>query len=194
MKLSDLNIYDIGHSIQLSGCIYSGNGKHFLCFFPDENADLSESTEPLIMDREDWVKFIRQTDLLEVEIVEHNPASKEMVKAILRKSQRQIDASVSWKVFKRDGYRCRYCNRDDVPLTVDHLVLWEQGGPSIEENLITACKKCNKTRGNMLYADWLNSDYYKKVSRNLDDYLRYINQEILKTESNIPRVVHKRSR
>jgi 5-methylcytosine-specific restriction endonuclease McrA len=37
-------------------------------------------------------------------------------------------------------------------------------GASVEDNLITACRKCNKTRGNMLYEDWLNSDYYKKVS------------------------------
>ena len=70
-----------------------------------------------------------------------------LTKAILRKTARQIEASVSWQVWRRDGCRCRYCGRDNVPLTVDHLVRWEEGGPSTEENLVSSCKKCNQSQG-----------------------------------------------
>lgn len=193
MKLSDLNIYDIGNEIQLVGAVYGSRDKNYICIFPgEENKDAQ--VEFLDMDYDDWVKFIRQTDLLEVEITEHNPASKEMVKAILRKSQRQIDASVSWKVFRRDEYKCRYCGASDKPLTVDHVVLYEDGGPSTEENLVSACKKCNRTRGNMKYQDWLASDYYFKVAVNIDSYTQHLNGKLIKEMDSIPRVVHKRSR
>jgi 5-methylcytosine-specific restriction endonuclease McrA len=85
----------------------------------------------------------------------------------VRKSQRQIDSKVQWDCFRRDKYKCVYCNRDDVPLTIDHIMTWENGGPTTVENLVTACKKCNKTRGNTPYGDWLESDYYKQVSKNV---------------------------
>jgi 5-methylcytosine-specific restriction endonuclease McrA len=115
-------------------------------------------------------------------------------KAILRKSTRQIDAGVSWRVFKRDEYTCRYCGKDDVPLTVDHLVLWEKGGPTIEDNLVACCKKCNKKRGNMKYEDWLVSDYYKKVSKNLSAEIRELNCVTKFSLSTIPIKYHVISR
>ena len=73
---------------------------------------------------EQWQELIRQTDLLEVQVVDPEDKHK---KAIVRKTQRQIDQHTSWKVYKRDGYKCRYCANDDTPLTVDHLVTWETG-------------------------------------------------------------------
>ena len=79
-----------------------------------------------------------------------------------------------WEVFRRDNYTCRYCGNKQVPMTVDHVVLWEEGGPSIVKNLICSCKKCNNTRGNMQYEDWLESDGYKDRSVVLtgNDHLR----------------------
>ena len=61
-------------------------------------------------DTEDWKKVLRQTDLLETEVLALSEDGK-LTKAILRKSQRQIEARISWNVFRRDGYRCRYCGR-----------------------------------------------------------------------------------
>lgn len=105
-----------------------------------------------------------------------------------------LETKVSWKVFKRDGYACRYCGNDDVPLTIDHLVLWEEGGPSTVENLVSACKKCNRTRGNTPYADWLKHRYYLKVSKGLTADVRQQNDDLVATLDAIPRMVHKRSR
>jgi hypothetical protein len=191
-ELNDINLLDIGNSVQISGAIWSGNGKHYLCFFPDE--DIFEHDFLFLeMNVEDWGKFLKQTDLMETEILAKDTEGK-VVKAIVRKSTRQIDTKIQWQVFKRDGYKCRYCGNDNTPLTVDHIVLWEEGGPSTEQNLITACKKCNKTRGNMQYKDWINSPYYEKVAKNLSDSIRLLNEKVLDYIDQIPRKVNITSR
>jgi hypothetical protein len=208
MKLSDLNILDVGNTIQLVGAVYADKDRIFLCMMPnglseDQDTELNcqlngvASTRPvkmLYMDAADWEKFLRQTDLLETEILEAAGPNKEIVKAITRKLTRQISQDVSWKVFRRDGMKCRYCAAADVPLTVDHLVLWEHGGPSIEANLVSACKRCNKFRGNTEYADWLVSPQYKGSSKKLDEATRQKNLALVNTLSIIPRRLHNSSR
>lgn len=191
MNIGDLNIYHIGDTIQMAGAIWQGDGKTFLCFFPKDEADLP--IEILNMTEEDWVKFLRQTDILETEVLTKSTDGK-LAKAILRKSTRQIDQNVSWSVYRRDKYRCRYCGNDKVPLTVDHLVCWEEGGPSIPENLVTCCKKCNRVRGDLPYHEWLSHEYYIKVSDRLEFAEREANIALLQTLDRIPRQVHIRSR
>lgn len=165
IKLSDLNLLDFGNSIQLSACIYSTEGQNYLCVLPDEFQDeiVSNPLSLLEITPLDWEKILRQTDLLETEV------RGGTVKAILRKSQRLIDTNMMWGVYRRDHYTCRYCGRNDVPLSVDHIILWEDGGPTLAENLLTACKPCNGSRSNMPYEKWLNSDRYKFRSVNLTE-------------------------
>lgn len=184
MKLDELNIYNIGTTIGLVGAVFGDDKNTYLCLFPDQ--EIQDNQEVLDMDLEDWKKFLRQTDLVEVEVLQKTEHGK-LAKSILRKTQRLVEQRVNWKVFKRDGYRCRYCGADDVPMTVDHLVLWEEGGPSIEGNLLTSCRKDNKTRGNMQYADWLKSPYYLKVSKNLSPAVRMDNESLVGRLADIPR-------
>lgn len=190
--LGDINLLDVGNTIQVSGIIYSGNGHHYYCFLPGE-FDPSLSDTLFLMNLDEWKKFIRQTDLLETEILAKDTEDK-LVKTIVRKTERMIDTRMQWRVFKRDGYKCRYCGNDDTPLTVDHLVLWENGGPTVDENLVSACKKCNKTRGSMEFVDWLNSPYYNKVARNLSDSERLANEDLIDTLPSIEKRVHIKSR
>jgi len=159
MKFSDLNILDVGSKYGLVGAVFGDENLTMLCMLPDATF---KDPQILPMDDKDWRKFLRQTDLMEVEVLQMTEDGK-LAKAILRKTQRVIEGRVSWGVYKRDKYKCRYCGRDGIPLTVDHLVLWEEGGPSIPENLVTSCRKCNKVRGNTQYAKWLEHPYYLKV-------------------------------
>jgi hypothetical protein len=188
MRLDELNIYEIGTQRQIAGVIYTGRGQTLLCLFPDE--ELEGETATLQMSVEEWERFVQQTDRVEVEALELSADGK-LTKTILRKSARQITQGVNWTVFKRDFYRCRYCGKqggdNGCVLTVDHLVLWEKMGPSIEANLLTACKKCNKTRGNMEYADWLKHPYYRQVSKGLPPAIIEANKEVLDTLPSIPR-------
>lgn len=193
MKFNELNILDFGNEIQLAGVVYSGKNKNFLCVFPDERLEGNLSLITPEMDLNDWEKLLRQTDLLETEILMRDKSGK-IVKGLIRKTTRQIEQGVSWKVYHRDNYTCRYCGITGIPMTVDHLVLWEEGGPSIVDNLITACRKCNKKRGNMQYQDWVDSEYYKSVSQSLSDDQREINWVLQHELDKIPRKIHKHKR
>jgi len=217
MKLQDINLLEVGDTIHMVGAVWSGGGKMYLTLFPEDRgtvyasqhqvrftqedawddvsfkgADVHE-VHTLDMDSDDWAKFLRQTDLLETEVLT-KASDGTLAKVILRKSQRNIEAGVSWRVFKRDGYACRYCGKDDLPLTVDHLVLWEVDGPSIKANLMSACKKCNKTRGRTPYAEWLKHPHYVKVSAALTPDQREANVKLLETLDVIPVNTHQRSR
>lgn len=51
-------------------------------------------------------------------------------------------------ILKRDLYKCAYCGRGDLPLTVDHVIPKARGGEDIWENLVAACVVCNNKKGN----------------------------------------------
>lgn len=224
MKLSDLNLYAIGDTINLAGAVFMGTdvdkksrcpNKLFLCMFPEDrgeatsgehtpifvqgrdSADMLDWTEHQIvtldMNAEDWQTLIRQTDLLETEVLA-KASDGTLAKVILRKSARHIEASAQWKVFKRDGYACRYCGNADCPLTVDHLVPFSQNGPSTEANMVAACKSCNKKRGDLSLAAWLDQPHYRRVSANLSDATRQANLALVATLDAIPRTKHIKSR
>lgn len=56
-------------------------------------------------------------------------------------------------IYLRDQYRCVYCNRNLATVTaklrtLDHIVPVTRGGDNSETNLVTACKRCNDSKGN----------------------------------------------
>jgi len=178
MKLEDINIYDVGNKWALLGAVFGDEDGVLLCMLPDATVP-PKTMDFLEMDDEDWRKFIRQSDLLETEVLSKDSEGK-VAKVILRKTQRIIENRVSWEVYKRDGYRCRYCGRDGIPLTVDHLICWEEGGPSIPANLAATCRKCNKVRGTTPFEEWImEHEYYHKVSKNLSSEVFELNQETI---------------
>lgn len=166
IRLDDINILDIGNTIQIAGTVWAGKGVCFITPGPNSVEDFS-NIKLLKLSIEDWQKFLRQADIMETEILKKDDTG--IIKAIFRKSQRQIDSVMQWVVFKRDNYSCVYCGRTGIPLTVDHIVLWEKGGPTIPENLVAACRSCNKDRGNTEYSVWIKSNIYKKKSANLNE-------------------------
>ena len=192
MDFKDFPLADVGTSIQLVGGIWAGDGKAYLFQFPEYGVD-PINPQVIHMSKDDWKALLRQSDLLETEVLSKCEDGK-LYKAVVRKCQRNIDQQVSWNVFRRDSYACRYCGRDNVPLTVDHLVLWENGGPSTEANLVSACKKCNKTRGNTEYADWLVHSYYLRVAEKLSMKQREANTDLISTLFSIEPVINIRKK
>ena len=63
----------------------------------------------------------------------------------------EISKTVRFAVFKRHGFRCRYCgasaSTDGVVLVLDHIVPVVEGGTDEATNLLTACRDCNAGKG-----------------------------------------------
>lgn len=172
--IKGIPIREFGNSFNMVGTVYAKGEEIIIFYYPGEQIQIDQQTalKAFKLSEEEWQALFKQTDLKEVEMFQSDKGK--IVKVIARKSERQINQNVQWKVFRRDNFACRYCGANDVPMTVDHLVLWENGGPTIPENLFTSCKKCNNVRGNTEYIEWLKEPYLKKVVKNLSQEQREI--------------------
>ena len=62
-------------------------------------------------------------------------------------------------IYLRDSFMCQYCGRDlhmaaPFDVTLDHLVPRSEGGSNKNENLITACRRCNSQRGSKPWTEY----------------------------------------
>lgn len=190
----DIKITQIGNDYQIAGLLFSGADRSFILQLPHKAGDIHEQLDLLELDEEGLKGFMRQLDVLETEIITSGPEG--LMKSIVRKTQRQIDNIIQWQVFERDHYTCQYCGRHGIPMSVDHIVLWEDGGPTIADNLLTACKKCNRDRGNMKFIDWLESPIFKRISKFIEtsqvNKLKMFALDIPRLEA--MKTIHSRSR
>lgn len=53
------------------------------------------------------------------------------------------------EVFRRDNHMCQYCGVTKH-LTLDHVIPRSKGGLHTWDNVVTACAKCNSTKGDRL--------------------------------------------
>ena len=192
MALKDIPLKNVGTTIQMVGAVYADAERTYTVMLP--NREILGEAKEVALSKDEWMDFLRQTDLVEVSALVKDPNSEGMVKAILRKSERQINSIVSWAVFRRDNFQCRYCGTTSEPLTVDHLVTWESGGPSTEANLVASCRKCNGARGETPFDQWLTSPFYKKASKGLEYAGRFANLALTPTLKDIKLVVRKGKR
>lgn len=49
-------------------------------------------------------------------------------------------------IFERDNYTCKYCGQIGGRLEIDHAIPIARGGDSKEENLVTSCYRCNRSK------------------------------------------------
>lgn len=64
-----------------------------------------------------------------------------------KKRKYPISDELRRAVFKRDGYRCRYCGSTTGPFHADHVYPESKGGETTIDNLVTACARCNISKG-----------------------------------------------
>lgn len=194
VKLDSFDIYKFGNSYDIAGIVYStAQNDKIIALLPEEDFNPYAEIKIMEMTLDEWKKMIRQTDLLETEILQ-KAADGKQTKIILRKSARQIDQRVAWKVYERDHYECQYCGIHGVPLTIDHLITWESGGATVEGNLVSSCKKCNKIRGNTPIDEWLASDEYKNRSKNAPEYAKQFVKDMAIKCKSVPLMKHKKTR
>lgn len=172
-----------GNEYTIEGIVVGNATYRQLILFPEANSQPINGT--MKPSHAELKEIFDQLDTLQITGIN---------KIVLRKSQRNIEQGITWEVFRRDNYTCRYCGANDVPMTVDHIVTWESLGDSVAGNLMCACRKCNKTRGNTEYPDWLNSDYYKEKSKNFSPLQVQNNLDAWKVAEKIPLRDRKRNR
>ena len=57
--------------------------------------------------------------------------------------------SIRERILRRDGYICQYCGQEAD--TVDHVIPRRLGGLDNDENLLSACYKCNLSKGGRFF-------------------------------------------
>ena len=80
---------------------------------------------------------------------------KEDTRPKSRKTNRDINLRLRFKVMARDNFKCCICGRSPatdptVVLHVDHIKPWAKGGETTMENLQTLCSKCNLGKSDLL--------------------------------------------
>ena|SRR5665213_3979251 len=60
--------------------------------------------------------------------------------------QTRSPAFTRFNLFLRDAFACQYCGAAD-DLTFDHIIPRSRGGRTTWENIVTACARCNLTKG-----------------------------------------------
>jgi hypothetical protein len=173
-------IEDYGNKLSIIGFIVGNGEEHEIIFLEHQNK-MPNNIETIQPTEYQLSAIFNQLDTLQI---------TNSQKTVLRKSQRQIDQVVAWTVYRRDDYSCVYCGKNEVPLTYDHLVLWEEMGDTTVANGVAACKKCNHTRGNTELPVFLESDYFKSVCKDegeTKDHLLHIYKVALTLPRRKPR-------
>jgi len=83
-----------------------------------------------------------------------------------KRAPRIANLRLKFRVMRRDHFTCRACGRSPclVPglvLNVDHVVPWEAGGETVEENLQTLCEACNQGKGKL---SWRSGEDSSKIA------------------------------
>ena len=72
------------------------------------------------------------------------------------------------KLLEHHNRLCAYCGRqfNSKRLTIDHIVPVSRSGSDLLENLVVACKQCNRTKGDRTPEEWaLDIMSYRSIPR-----------------------------
>jgi 5-methylcytosine-specific restriction endonuclease McrA len=94
------------------------------------------------------------------DLVINSPSTSWRVPSILVNNRyvrpkRKVEYS-KHNVFLRDDYRCQYCGDyfSGAQLTQDHWVPRKEGGKTVWNNIVSACKKCNHKKSTQNQKRW----------------------------------------
>lgn len=103
-----------------------------------------------------WQEVIKAVFLDRVEVVStydhvvRSPSfSMQLPSVVSLKQYVQQDrppAFTRFNLFLRDSFSCQYCGSGEE-LTFDHVIPRSRGGRTTWENIVTACARCNLTKG-----------------------------------------------
>lgn len=71
----------------------------------------------------------------------------------------KISNGIRWAVWRRDNFTCVYCLNPAQELSLDHIVPESHGGEGEEDNLVTACYKCNNKKSSKSFERFIRSEW-----------------------------------
>jgi hypothetical protein len=72
-------------------------------------------------------------------------------------------------LLERDGRKCAYCQGENVPLEIEHIVPKSRGGSNQIANLTLSCRPCNQKKGNQTAAEFGFPQVQQHVKKSLRD-------------------------
>jgi len=110
--------------------------KNGLCKYPRERFSARFGSWGKTLNK--FMEWINSKDIEMVNSSIHKQDTK-------RKTSRDVNVGLRFKVMQRDYFRCCICGntQKESPLQVDHIIPWSKGGETLLENLQTLCRDCN---------------------------------------------------
>lgn len=74
-----------------------------------------------------------------------------VVKGVLSEDEARAARQIPWLQLRsmallRDGENCGYCGTTEGPFEVDHITPRIRGGENTLDNVIVACRRCNRSK------------------------------------------------
>lgn len=103
-----------------------------------------------------WQEVIKAVFLDRVDVIStydkmvHSPSFEMRLPSVVclksYVTQDRPPAFTRFNLFLRDSFSCQYCSSGS-DLTFDHVIPRSRGGRTTWENIVTACARCNLTKG-----------------------------------------------
>ena len=72
-------------------------------------------------------------------------------------------------LLEKFGRKCVYCEKNNVPLQVEHIIPKSRGGSDRVTNLTIACQKCNQRKGNLTAEEFGHPQVQEQAKKPLKD-------------------------
>jgi hypothetical protein len=84
-------------------------------------------------------------------------------------------------IFIRDNFTCQYCGRELSlsQCTIDHVIPKSKGGDWSWENLVTACPRCNQSKGDQIWKPLKTPSRPLPIEISLSQWHKHLDDETI---------------
>lgn len=160
---------DIGSILRIEGLVVGGADASAVLLLPSAGCVSKDGIKlgvAIQLTSEEWSDWLQRSDVPEILVSEDG-----LAKAFHRKSRYEISGHVQQKIWVADKFKCVFCDQPmgKVQLTIDHFMPLELGGENNQQNYLSACRKCNKQKGNKHPKDFCGTKRFLELQEHLKD-------------------------
>lgn len=132
--------------------------------YPDSTISDADMAWRLRLNRDEW--DAAKAELLAAGLVTNSNKPSYADAVVLRLSGLKW-AEVRARIFARDNHTCRYCGATGVDLECDHVIPISRAGSNDDDNLVTACRPCNRAKRDKLVSldEWKHAMNKKRAAQ-----------------------------